>query len=395
MRPLPARGLTLINADLGRGGASTLRVQRARIASVGGDPEPGDLMVDLQGDRLLPGLINAHDHLQLNGFARLKYRDHYRNVREWIDDVAKHVQADRLLQARGSVPHEHRLLLGGMKNLLSGVTTVAHHDPLYESLLDAGYPTRVVADYGWSHSLLVDGEDSVRRSHRRTATTSPWIIHAAEGVDEEASVEFERLDALGCLGANTLLVHGVALNEAQRTRLVASGSALIWCPSSNLHLFGETADVAGLIAQGRVALGSDSRLSGEADLLGELRVARAVGGLDEGTLEALVTVEGARLLRLHDRGVLQPGAVADLLVLPPRLPLSGATRADVRLVMVGGVMRYGDPEYARIAAHAQQFVGLCVDGRPKVVDRRLATLLSQTGVKEDGVEMSAAGWRAA
>jgi cytosine/adenosine deaminase-related metal-dependent hydrolase len=390
-----SRAVTLINADLGRGGASTLRVQHARIASVGEDPERGDLVVDLQGDRLLPGLINAHDHLQLNGFTRLKYRDRYRNVREWIADVETHVRTDWLLQSSGSVSREHRLLLGGMKNLLSGVTTVAHHDRLYESLLDADYPTRVVSDYGWSHSLSVDGDDSVRRSYRRTPAESPWIIHAAEGLDDEASMEFERLDTLGCLGANTLLVHGVALDHTQRARLVAAGSGLIWCPSSNLHLFGKTAEVAGLIAQGRVALGSDSRLSGEADLFGELRVAHAVCGLDESTLEALVTVESARLLRLGDRGVLRAGAVADLLVLPPRLPLSGATRADVRLVMVGGVMHYGDRDYAQVVAPAQQCVGIEVDGRPKVLDRRLAALLLQAGVNEDGAEISAAGWRAA
>jgi cytosine/adenosine deaminase-related metal-dependent hydrolase len=384
----------LINADIGHG-ACTLRVDQGRIASVGENPEPGDLVVDLQGDRLLPGLINAHDHLQLNGFKRLKYRDHHRNVREWIADVEAHAQTDRLLQMCGSISREHRLLLGGIKNLLSGVTTVAHHDPLYEFLLDTDYPTRVVVDYGWSHSLGVDGIDSVRDSYRRTRAATPWIIHAAEGLDHEASKEFDDLDAMGCVGSNTLLVHGVALNDAQRARLAAAGAGLIWCPSSNLHLFGETADVAALIAQGRVALGSDSRLSGEADLFGELRIARAVCALDESTLEALVTIGSARLLRLQDRGVLRAGAIADLLVLPPRLPLSAATRADVRLVMMGGVMRYGDEDYARVVAPAQQCVGIGVDDRPKVLNRRLAALLLHAGVKEDGVQISAARWRAA
>jgi cytosine/adenosine deaminase-related metal-dependent hydrolase len=395
MQPVPSRGLTLINADLGHVGASTLRILHARIVLIGGAPQPGDVVVDLQGDRLLPGLINAHDHLQLNGFARLKYRNSYRNVREWIADVEAHMQTDRRLRACAAIPREHRLLHGGLKNLLSGVTTVAHHDRLYESLRDADYPTQVVLDYGWSHSLLVDGEDGVRVSHRRTPAGSPWIIHAAEGVDDEASTEFERLDALGCLGANTLLVHGVALNDAQRMRLIASGSGLIWCPSSNLHLFGETTDVAGLMAQGRVALGSDSRLSGEADLLGELRVAHSVGGLDDAKLEALVTVDGARLLRLHDRGVLQAGAVADLLALPSRLPLWAATRADVRLVMAGGVMRYGDRDYARTVAPAQQFVDIGVDGRPKVLACDVAARLLRSGINEAGVEMPQTGWRAA
>jgi hypothetical protein len=42
------------------------------------------------------------------------------------------------------VPREERLLIGGVKNLLSGVTTVAHHDPLYSCLQEATFPVRVV-----------------------------------------------------------------------------------------------------------------------------------------------------------------------------------------------------------------------------------------------------------
>jgi cytosine/adenosine deaminase-related metal-dependent hydrolase len=293
------------------------------------------------------------------------------------------------------MPREDRLLLGGLKNILSGVTTVAHHDPLYDCLLDADYPTRVVVDYGWSHSLFVDGEESVRHACGRTPPSSPWIIHAAEGVDDEAATELERLDAAGCLRANTLLVHGVALNDTQRRRLASCGAGLIWCPASNLNLFGQTAQVTQLIAEGRVALGSDSRLSGARDLLGELHLARKLEALDERTLETLVTEQAARLLRLNDRGVLQTGTLADLLILPSRLPLSAATRADVRLVMVGGVVRYGDRDCVRLVAPSQQFVDVRVDGRAKSLDLRLATLLSQAGLSEDGLEMPVPGCRAA
>ena len=98
----------------------------------------------------------------------------------------------------------------------------------------------------------------MRAAYRSTPSDTPWIIHAAEGVDAEAAAEFDRLEALGCVGSNTLLVHGVALDEARRARLAAAGAGLIWCPSSNLRLFGATAAVADLVRCGRVALGSDS-----------------------------------------------------------------------------------------------------------------------------------------
>ena len=393
MRTTPRQGLTFINADID-GDLSALRIVAARIVSVGADPGPGDLVVDLHGDRLLPGLINAHDHLQLNNFGRLKYREHYTNVRDWITDVAANLQTSLTLKASSALPRDQRLLLGGIKNILSGVTTVAHHDPLYEYLTSDAYPLPVLAQYGWSHSLLIDGAEGVRRSYQRTPAAWPWMIHAAEGLDDEAAAEFERLDVLGCLGGNTLIVHGIALDHAQRKRMLEARAGLIWWPASNLHLFGKTADVLDLVKHGRVALGTDSRLSGARDLLGELSVARDVSGLDEKTLESLVTTSSARLLQLTDRGALRAGAAADILVLPQK-PLSQATRTDVRLVMIGGKMLYADTHYACVIAPASQWVQVSVDGRPKAMDRQLAAVLVQSGVREPGFDVSEAAWRAA
>jgi imidazolonepropionase-like amidohydrolase len=88
-------GLTFINGDMGPDLPSTLRVQGAHIAAVGVRPEPGDLVVDLEGDRLLPGLINAHDHLQLNSFPTPQYGRHYRNAGEWIADLNARADARR------------------------------------------------------------------------------------------------------------------------------------------------------------------------------------------------------------------------------------------------------------------------------------------------------------
>ena len=278
--------------------------------------------------------------------------------------------------------------------ILSGVTTVAHHDPLYDYLVSDEYPLPVLQHYGWSHSLLIDGEERILQAYRNTPGDWPWIIHAAEGLDDEAGAEFERLDALGCVGRNTVIVHGVAISPAQKQRLVRAGAALIWCPSSNLHLFGTTADVRDLIGQGRVALGTDSRLTGSRDLLSELRVAGDVSALDEETLEGLVTTSSARLLRLADRGVLKPGALADILVLP-QIPLATATRADVRLLMIRGRVMYADSHYACAFAPASHWAQVSVDGRPKVIDRRLAGLLLRSGIQEPGFDASQAAWRAA
>ena len=381
------RGVTFINADMRPHPAVSLRIESSRIVALGGRAAAGDRVVDLDGDRLLPGLINAHDHLQLNHFPTLYYGRHYRNAGEWIVDFNTRVAVGQEFAACRASPRDGRLLLGGIKNILSGVTTVAHHDPFFSVLSNPDFPTQVVASYGWSHSLGIDGDDKVRAAHRSTPSNTPWIIHAAEGVDAEAAAEFDRLEALGCLGPNTLLVHGVALDEARRARLAAAGAGLIWCPSSNLRLYGATATVADLVRRGRVALGSDSRLSGARDLLDEIRVAGQVGGCDERTLESLVTEAAAKLLRLHDRGVLVPGARADLLVLPSGMPLSRAARRDVRLVMSAGTMRCGDFRYAEVLMSESERVAVRVDGQEKIVNHPLGAVLSAANAIEPGVEV--------
>jgi cytosine/adenosine deaminase-related metal-dependent hydrolase len=388
-------GVTFCNADLGNGELTSLRMVGPRIASLGENPSPDDVMVDLQGDRMLPGLINAHDHLQLNSLLRPKIEKSYRHVREWILDVDACRRSDPQFAAGVAVARDERLLIGGVKNLLSGVTTVAHHDPLYPFLSSALYPTSVVRDYGWAHSLYVDSEERVAGSYRATPSRWPWIIHAAEGLDEDAALEFERLDALGCLGPNTLLVHGIALDRTQRLRLDRAAAGLIWCPSSNLHLFGKTADVAELAARGRVALGTDSRLSGAGDLLDELRLVGQLGAVDESSLESLVTSHSARLLRLNDRGKLRAGFRADILILPAQTRLASARRTDVRLVLVDGIVRYGDKDYAQRVAPRGQRTDIRVDGSAKVLDAHIAELLSHAQTSETGLELSNLTGRAA
>jgi len=390
-----AAGITFINARVRGSKLGSLRVFGSKIVDLDSDPQPQDLVVDLRGDRLLPGLINAHDHLQLNTLPPHEPVDRYHHVQDWIAGVKSRRKTDPLFAAKALVNVDDRLLIGGVKNLLSGATTVAHHDPFYPFLAGNEYPISVVREYGWSHSLYIDGEEKTRASYGSTPSAWPWIVHAAEGLNEDAGNEFERLDALGCLKSNTLLVHGIALDESQRVRLDRAGAGLIWCPSSNMKLFGKTAEVAELVARKRVALGTDSRLSGGRDLLDELRIARQSSGLAEQSLEPLVTSGSARLLRLSDRGSLQKGLRADLLVLPADASLSAASRSDLRLVMVAGCVRYGDRDYAECAAPHGGWTDVLVDGTRKILDSRIARLLSISRASEIGLEISNVGGRAA
>jgi len=359
-----------------------LRVDAGRIAA--GPARAGDTRIDLGGARLLPGLVNAHDHLQLNAaLPRLKFRARYANASEWIADITPRLSRDPRLLAHRAVPRAQRLWLGGLKNLLCGATTVAHHDPGDPVLTEPGFPVDVPELGGWSHSLALDGEEAVRASCRAARPGLPWVVHAAEGVDATAALEFERLEALGCIRPGTLLVHGRGLSAAQRRRLVEAGAGLVWCPGSNLHLFGRTLSPDGLFERGRLALGSDSRISGGRDLLAELALARELTGWRDERLEAWVTEVAARLLGLPDRGRLAPGLRADLIALPQGLALAGATRADLRLVVVGGRPLYADPDLGAELG----LVPVRVDGRIKSLAPHLVAALRETPLQEPGLEL--------
>jgi cytosine/adenosine deaminase-related metal-dependent hydrolase len=388
------RPLCFVNAALADGSTS-LRVAGERIAGVGVPPLRGDRIVDLEGDRLLPGLINAHDHLQFSNFPRMRCREGYRNASEWIADVAARRSHDPALFAAQRLGLPARLFAGGVKNLLAGTTTVAHHDPFHDSLGARAFPVRVLREYRWSHSPALTPARELAATHHATPPQRPWIVHAGEGVDAAAAAEFTQLEALGCVDARTLLVHALGFDTAQLDRLAAAGAGVIWCPSSNLYLFGRTLDPVPLLAAGRLALGSDSRISGGRDLLEELEVARAAAPGCARQLEDLVTAGNARLLRLVDRGSLRAGALADLVILPAGRGLAGLRRHELRMAMVGGELRYGDPHYAAQLGVESQCVPARVDGRRKVLARAIAARLASADWCEPGLELADRRGRAA
>jgi len=380
--------LFFANASDAAGRRFDLRVAEGRVA--GTALQPGDRVLDLAGRCLRPGLINAHDHLQLNSLPRLRYRHKHANVAEWIADIDARRALDLQLRANAARPKSARLLAGGLKNLLAGTTTVAQHDPWHPCLDDEDFPVRVLRS-AWSHSLGLDGDEAVRAACCAAPEGEPWIVHAAEGVDDAAGLEFARLEALGCIGPRTVLVHGLALDDKQQRRLMQAGGGLVWCPASNLHLFGRTIAPQALAAQGaqgRLALGSDSRISGARDLLDELAVARQHCTLSEAALEALVGTHAAALLRLPDRGHLGRGARADLLVLPAGLALSRARRADVELVAVDGRVLFADPQLPGIDGH--DLLPVRLDGRPKLLHARLVAALQLEDVTEPGLDLAPA-----
>ena len=403
-----AKPVALVNARVVTSGnvASSIRFDD-RVLALGEAPRAGDAVIDLGGAFVVPGLINAHDHLELNHYGRLAPRERYDNATAWIDDLRPMLRADADIRRNSAHPLGARLFIGGLKNVLAGVTTVAHHNPRYREIRRR-FPVRVVERYGWAHSLAMANEPvgargepggDIRDRYRHTPRDAPFMVHVGEGVDEAAAAELARLDALGCVGPNTVLVHGVAFAPADCDRLLERGASVVWCPSSNLGMFGRTFPVrrfldASTMAWAYVALGTDSRVSGARDLLDELRVAASATNLTPADLLRMVTIAPARMLRLESAGTLEAGAPADLTIVPPiaddaATALLAASRRDLRLVMIGGRPVVGAPEMASVfMARRVRTQAVTIDGEARIMASRLARAAASNPIPEPGLSVN-------
>lgn len=337
---------------------------------------------DLRDHLVFPGLVNGHDHLHFNCFPHLVRAEPFANSYAWMEAFQAHMDDPEIATAR-ALPREMRHWHGAIKNLFSGVTSVAHHDPWHPVFEQEAFPVRVMRRFGWSHSLGLGLPGDMRsplsygpcplESFAATPPATPWIIHLAEGTDTVAAGELQALDALGCLVANTRIVHGVGLTDRDQERLIASGSGLFWCPGSNLTMLGATLDPRRLLDAGRLALGSDSRISGGSDLLTEMRLAASHSDCTAQELFDLVTRAPARLLNLPDVGDLADGGRADLLIVrdvgnDPYETLLHLQRRDIRAVVRDGLPCITDPDLADwFVASGLTAVPILLDGNPKLI----------------------------
>jgi len=129
-------------------------------------------------------------------------------------------------------------------------------------------------------------------------------------------------DHHGLIGARSVFAHGVHLCDDECRRLGETGSAVAFCPTSNLFLGSGLFDLEKVEGFGvRVGLGTDVGAGTSFSQLQSLNEAYKVMQLQGKKLDPfkslyLATLGGARALYLDDRiGSLQPGKDADFVVL--------------------------------------------------------------------------------
>jgi cytosine/adenosine deaminase-related metal-dependent hydrolase len=367
-------------------------VADGRIVWVGGagDPDaPAGPVRDLGAGVLLPGLVNAHCHLELSHLAgELPTGSGFV---PWVEAVvalrgrlAPEVVDARTAEAVAFLEERGTAAVGDVSNTLAHVDRLAASSlraVVFHELL-AWDPARAEATLGGAEERLdaargrMPPRVELRLAAHAPHSVSPALlaalgargereaIHLAESEEEVrflargdgpwaeflegrglGHVAFEPpgaspvryLDGLGFLRPGLVAAHAVHVDDGDRRLLAERGVAVVVCPRSNRNLGVGVADVPALLEAGiTVGLGTDSLASVETlDVLDDAALlSRQFPELDPGAIVRMATAGGAAALGLAGLGTLAPGREAALAfaaaAAPPPDPyrhlLSGSTR---------------------------------------------------------------------
>jgi len=232
-----------------------------------------------------PPFINSHEHLIGNWVPRAGENHPYLTTDIWVEEMKKSgsfLERNRIFTHNGSFDltkgNANLLaLLGIYKNIFSGCPVVQDHAPNQKDEYYANFPIEVIKDYKQCHSISMGnwwGGKSAQEEWKDSKGEMPFILHLAEGKDELAKSDFSKLEELGLLQPNTLIIHGIALTPEEIKKCAQKGVSICCCPDSNIFLIGKTIDLKACIKYGvNLVLGTDSTMSGSINMLAEIKFA--------------------------------------------------------------------------------------------------------------------------
>lgn len=343
------------------------------------------------GTVVIPGLINAHQHLTGDRLIRSTIPDDLGlddALTQWaLPSHAAHTGDDDELSATlslieaatngitftveaGTVAHPDRVLAAfdavGVGGTLGSwgwdVEEGPYAMPLAEVLARQEVTLELTRDHprvdGWvtlvGHDLMSDelvAAASSMAAERDTGITfhiSPSASDAQAYLARTGVRPLQHLDRLGALGPHVLLAHAVHIDDAELDIAVDRDVAVASCPWAYLRLgqgITQSFHHARLIHRGgRVALGCDSDNAGDA--IDVLLAARLFAGLAKDTASdpnrfsahaalSLATIDGARAIGLdHEIGSLEAGKRADVVIVDATTPAWTPHAADPLIALI-------------------------------------------------------------
>jgi 5-methylthioadenosine/S-adenosylhomocysteine deaminase len=368
----------------------------------------GETLAEVQGfivetdSFIFPGLIDLHNHITWNALPRWKPNQLFMNRYEWQQTTAYSIALD---QPHYAISADHELAcdadrFGEIKAIVGGATSVvgglapthgtndnacilglARNLDIYagfpDSVLNKEKVWYVVFPFEMSLAATV-----AVRSGLDSGAVKALLMHVGEGkpTDAAAAREFAMLykGGDGLLRPGVSVIHGTAFNAADFRQMAKAGVGLIWSPRSNIELYGATTDVFSAKGAGvKIALAPDWSPTGSDGMIEELKYASTWNAsqhppvFENGELVKMATIVPAQLAGADKQiGSLAKGLDADLLLIRRNVTdanqaLLHASPADVRLVVIGGVPIYGDPDLMDRLLPRHELERLTVCGAPK------------------------------
>jgi hypothetical protein len=349
-------------------------IVNGRIVSVSeNSPDlPNAVSVNTHGI-ILPGFVDAHNHLRSNVVPRWKPTRLYSNRHEWRQDPEFLRLVNGPINRVGSTHFcdmnkwgELRALVGGTTSIMTTQQESCIHGLVRNLDYNSGFYGTTALNLEHTYNVLdlpPVSAPAARAEFVFVATNffinNPFyealLIHLAEGTDAFSLEEFTFMQSQSLLTPKGVVIHGIPLRPIDFQAMSQHGTSLVWSPRSNLELYGATADIkAALDAGVEIALAPDWAVTGSSNMLNELKIAalwnseRLGGRITDKQLVDMATSIPAHIAGIDDEvGSIKVGLRADIVVINgdhnnPYRSVINATAANVDLVFINGVPLYGD-----------------------------------------------------
>jgi len=334
---------------------------------------------EFPGTVLMPGLVNAHSHLELthypNWLIQSGDQSGFSSYVDWILQVIKVKRTVGIAELSSSLLHGLNMSLQSGTTMVGDILSTRQLIPLYNKSIISG---RVYLEFiGQDKSRflpVIDGLDAEIESipdnflpgispHSPYSVSKllleslvavarsknvPIAMHLSESAEE---VEFlncstgkiseelypfvgwsdyipdpmrntstEWLDCSGALSPDFLAIHGVHLSSSDIDKLRERGASVVLVPRSNYNLDVGKAPVMEMLKAGiPLSLGTDSLASSDSlSLWDEMRFLLDTFPQSFSPVDALnmATIGSAKAIHLdHEAGTLEPGKRADFIVM--------------------------------------------------------------------------------